>query len=58
MLQRTVTSMMIKNKFNFFVGILCGLSFVVNVARGRDPFMIGLTACLAIANFICAFVER
>lgn len=50
--------MMIKNKFSFIVGLLCGLSFVVNVANGRDPFMSEITACLAIANFICAFVER
>ena len=50
--------MMIKNKFNFYVAIFCGLCFVLNVARGRDSFTIGLTAFMAIANFICAFVER
>lgn len=50
--------MMIKNKFSFIVGILCGLSFVANVANGRDSFTIGLTAFMAIANFICAFIER
>ena len=50
--------MMIKNKFSFIVGILCGLSFVTNVVNGRDLFMIGFTAFAAIANFICAFIER
>ena len=49
---------MIKNKFNFYVGIFCGLCFVVNVAKGRDSFMIGFTAFMAIANLICAFIER
>lgn len=50
--------MMIKNKFNFFVGILCGLCFVINVVNGRDPFVLGFTAFAAILNFICAFAER
>ena len=50
--------MMIKNKFNFFVGIFCGLCFVVNVANGRDSFVLGFTASAAITNFICAFFER
>lgn len=46
---------MIKNKFNFFVGIFCGLCFVVN---GRDSFTLGLTAFTTITNFICAFIEK
>lgn len=50
--------MMIKNKFNFFVGVLCGLSFVVNVVNGRDRFMLVFTAFWAILNLICAFVEK
>lgn len=48
--------MMIKNKFNFFVGILCGLCFVANIINGRDLFELRLTAFLAIVNIICAFV--
>lgn len=50
--------MMIKNKFNFFIGLLCGLSFVVNVVNGRDRFMLVFTAFAAILNLICAFVEK
>lgn len=50
--------MMIKNKFSFIVGILCGLSFVVNIVMGRDRFMLVFTAFWAILNLICAFVER
>jgi len=48
--------MMIKNKFNFFVGIFCGLCFVVNVINERDPFIVRFTAIMTILNFICAFI--
>lgn len=50
--------MMIKNKFNFYVGVLCGLCFVINVAKGRDSFTVVLTAVMTIMNLICAFVEK
>lgn len=49
---------MIKNKFSFFVGICCGLCFVISAVNGRDSFVLGFTASAAITNFVCAFVER
>ena len=56
--RRTVITTMIKIKFNFYVGLLCGLSFVVNVVNGRDRFMLVFTAFAAILNLICAFIEK
>lgn len=50
--------MKIKHKFNFFVGIWCGLCFIVNVIVERDLFVLGFTAFATIINFTCAFVER
>lgn len=50
--------MMIKNKFNFFVGIFCAVCFVVNVVNGRDSFTLGLSACAAIINLIIAFIDE
>ena len=49
--------MIIKHKINFFVGIWCGLCFVVSATIGRDLFVLGFDAFAAIINFACAFVE-
>lgn len=48
----------IKHKSNFFVGIWCGLCFVVSVTIGRDLFVLGFSAFAAIINFVGAFTER
>ena len=41
---------MIKNKFNFWIGVFCLAGFVINIYNHRDLFTVCLTGVFAIGN--------
>jgi len=41
---------MIKNPFNFFVGVFCVMCFIVGITLHRDEFTLGISAFLAVVN--------
>ena len=41
---------MIKNPFNFFVGIFCGMCFVINLVNRRDIYALSITALTTAVN--------
>ena len=41
---------MIKNKFNFAVGIFCGMCFVINLVKNGDMFALSVTALATAIN--------
>lgn len=41
---------MIKNPFNFGIGIFCGLCFVVGIINGRDAFTLFISAVATAVN--------
>ncbi len=41
---------MIKQPFNFWVGVFCGFCFVVGIAKGRDSFTLCISAFTTVLN--------
>lgn len=47
---------MIKNPFNFFVGVLCTMCFIAGIALHRDGFTLGINAFLAVVNLAVGLI--
>lgn len=41
---------MIKKPINFVIGICCGVCFVIQLLRGRDDFVLAISAIAALTN--------
>lgn len=41
---------MIKNPINFVIGICCGVCFAIQLLRGRDGFVLVISAMAALTN--------
>lgn len=41
---------MIKKPFNFFIGIFCGMCFVINLVNHRDIYALSITALATALN--------
>ena len=48
---------MIKNPFNFFVGVFCAMCFVVGIILHRDGFVLGINAFLAVLNLAIGLMD-
>ena len=43
---------MIKNKFNFLIGVFCALCFVINIAKDADSFGLCISGICAVGNLV------
>lgn len=48
---------MIKNKFNFFIGIYCLVCFIISIANYRDLFAISLIGIFAFVNIVFGVID-
>lgn len=48
---------MLKNKFNFFIGIFCLVCFIINIVNDRDLFVICLTGIMAFGNIVIGVID-
>ena len=49
---------MIKNRFNFAVGIFCGMCFAINLVNHRDMFVLFITALATAINITIGLTGR
>ena len=47
---------MIKNPFNFFVGVFCVMCFIVGIILHRDRFVLEINAFLAVVNLAIGLI--
>ena len=50
--------MKIKEPLNFIIGIICAICFCVNIAKGRDAFVICISGFAAITNTMIGLSGR
>lgn len=48
---------MIKNPFNFWMGVFCGMCFIAGIALHRDAFVLGMSAFATVVNIAIGLTE-